>query len=111
MITIQLFGVFIGLAAIHFTYLYYKRSSFSKKELLFWMFLWLVFIFIVIFPNSVEPLVGSLGLQRPMDLIMILAFIVLFAITFHNYVAIRRDQDKLEKLVRELSLRHLPEKK
>ena len=107
MITIQLIGVLIGLAAIHLTYLYYKRQSFSKKELFFWLFIWLAFIFVAIFPNSVRPIVGYLGLQRPMDLIMIVAFIILFAITFHNYVVNRRMEDKLEKLVRDLALKDL----
>ena len=111
MITIQFIGVIIGLAAIHLTYLYYKRQSFSKKELLFWLFIWLSFIFVTIFPNSVRPIVGYLGLQRPMDLIMIVAFVILFALTFYNYVVNRRIQDMLEKLTRELALNDLESKK
>lgn len=107
MITIQLIGVLIGLAAIHLTYLYYKRANFTKKELIFWLFVWAAFIFISIFPRSVTPIVGYLGLQRPMDLIMIVAFIILFALTFHNYVINRKQVDRLEKLVRKLALKDL----
>lgn len=111
MITIQLIGVVIGLAAIHITYIYYKRANFTKKEVLFWAGIWLAFIFVALFPNSVRPVVGYLGLQRPMDLIMIVAFIILFALAFHNYVVSRRDQDKLEALIRKLALKDLEAQK
>ena len=45
-----------------------------------------------------------------MDLIMIIAFVVAFALTFHNYVSNRKIMDKLEKLVRELALKDLENK-
>lgn len=104
MITIQLIGVVVGLAAIHITYLYYKRANFTKKEVLLWVGIWLAFIFVAIFPNSVRPVVGYLGLQRPMDLIMIVAFIILFALSFHNYVVTNRISRQVEKLVRKIAL-------
>ena len=42
-----------------------------------------------------------------MDLIMIVAFIILFALTFHNYVVNRYQRSRLESLVRSLSLKEL----
>ena len=107
MIGIQLGGVVVGLAAIHLTYLYYKRANFTRKELLFWGFIWVSFIFVSIFPRSVSPVTGYLGLSRPMDLIMIIAFIILFMLTFHNYIVNRQQKQKLERLVRELALKDL----
>ena len=107
MVGIQLMGVVVGLAAIHLTYLYYKRASFTKKELLFWGFIWLTFIFVAVFPRSVAPIVGYLGLTRPMDLIMIVAFIILFSLAFHNYIVNRQQKNKLERLVRDLALKDL----
>jgi len=107
MISIQLIGVLIALAASHLTYLYYKRANFTKLECILWLVIWLAFLFVTIFPNSVKPIVGYLGLQRPMDLIMIVAFIILFALTFHNYVVNRYQRSRLESLVRSLSLKEL----
>lgn len=109
MIPIQLIGVVVGLAAIHLTYLYYKRTDFTKKELYFWLFIWLAFVFVAVFPRSVQPVVGYLGLQRPMDLIMLVAFIVLFGLTFHNYVVNRKQESRLNRLVKELALKDLDE--
>lgn len=110
MIGIQLVGVVVGLAAIHLTYLYYKRTNFTKKELLFWGFIWITFVFVSVFPRSVSPIVGYLGLQRPMDLIMIIAFVILFMLTFHNYIVNRQQKQKLERLVQELALEKLENK-
>lgn len=107
MITIQLFGIVIGLAAIHLTYLYYKRTNFTKRELYFWILIWSTFIFIAVFPRSVSPITGILGLQRPMDLIMIVAFIVLFSLTFHSYITSRKLESKINRLVQDLALKDL----
>lgn len=107
MITIQLFGVVVALGAIHLTYLYYKRANFTKRELFFWLFIWLSFIFVAVFPRSVTPVIGYLGLRRPMDLIMLIAFVVLFALTFHNYVINRKQEKRLRKLVQSLALKDL----
>lgn len=110
MIPLQLFGVVIALAALHLSYLYYKRSDFTKRELLIWLTIWIAFLLVTIFPRIVEPVVGKLGLQRPMDLIMIIAFIVLFGVAFRTYVITARQGRKLEKLIRNLALKDLPTK-
>ena len=107
MVGIQLIALVIGLGAIHLTHLYYKRSHFSKKELLFWGFLWCVFIGIALFPAGIAPLTGYFGLARPMDFIMIVAFIVLFSLAFHNYVMSRKHEREIERLVREIALKDI----
>lgn len=107
MITIQIVGVLIGLAALNLTFLYYKRANFTKRELLFWFFIWIMFIVVALFPKIVTPVVGALGLERPMDLIMIIAFVILFLLSFHNYIITRRQTDKLGRMVQELALKDL----
>lgn len=107
MVGIQLIGIVVALAAVHLTHLYYKRSHFSRKELLFWAGIWGVFMVVAMFPQSILPVTGYLGLARPMDLIMIIAFIVLFSLAFHNYVLGRKQERQLERLVREIALRDL----
>lgn len=110
MVGIQLLALIVGMSALHLSHLYYKRSHFSKKELFFWAGLWGVFMVIAMFPESVLPLTGYLGLARPMDLIMIIAFIVLFSLTFHNYILGRKLERDIERLVREIALRDIDSK-
>ena len=106
-IPIQLIGIAVGLAALHLTYLYYKRTDFTKKELYFWLFIWLSFVLVSVYPNSVRPITGALGLQRPLDLIMIIAFVILFALAFQGYVLSRKIEKKVNRLVQSLALKDL----
>lgn len=107
MITIQLFGLIIGLGALHISYLYYKRMYFTKKEVLFWVALWGAFMVVALFPRILSPVVGYLGLTRSMDLIMIIGFVILFVLAFHNYIVTNRLERRLERLIRELTLKDL----
>lgn len=101
----QLIALALGFGAIHLTHLYYKRSHFSKKELIFWGLIWCSFIAVTIFPAAIVPFSGYFGLARPMDFVMIAAFIILFSLGFHNYVALRKHEREIEHIVRAAALR------
>lgn len=109
MIAIQMLGFIIGLSALYLTHLYYKRTNFTKKELVFWLIIWMAFMLVSLFPEIASPVTGYLKLQRSMDLIMIVAFVVLFGLAFQNYITTKRQEMKLEKLVREIALNDLAE--
>lgn len=106
MIGVQLVALAVGLAALHLTYLYYKRAHFSKLELIFWAALWSAFVCSAVFPSALAPVVGYLGLTRSMDLIMIIAFIALFSLAFHSYIATRSHARAIEALIRDGALRN-----
>lgn len=111
MVAVQILGVVVGLAAMHLTYLYYRRSDFTRQEFYLWTIIWAGFIFVAIFPRSVQPITGVLGLNRRMDLIMITAFIVLFIMVFNNYVVNKRQEKKLIKIIRSLAMKGLDDTK
>ncbi|MBI4137755.1 MAG: DUF2304 domain-containing protein [Candidatus Sungbacteria bacterium] len=98
-------GFAVALTALYMTRLYYKRAVFGKKEFFLWVVIWAVFVLIVLFPHSIKPLADYLGLVRPLDLIMIAAFIFLFFIAFYTYAALRRQERQIEKLVRDAALK------
>lgn len=104
MIALQLVGVGIALISIYMTYLYYRRNEFNKKEFVVWFILWAGFMLISITPSSFQFVLETFAIYRMMDLIMIVAFIVIYIIGFNNYIAVRRMQKKLEILVREDAL-------
>ncbi len=107
MIALRLIALAVGLAALHLTYLYYRRSHFSKQELLFWAGLWGVFISTAFFPSALLPISSFFGLARPMDLIMIGAFVLLFVLVFHNYIMARSHERMIERIVRAEALKGL----
>lgn len=107
MTMIQLIGILISLLAIYITYLHYKRSHFNSLEFFIWLVIWLAFMVVAIWPKIMSPLVGYLHLNRSMDLIMIVAFVVLFSLCFHNYIIIHSLEKKIEKMIREEALKDL----
>jgi len=105
MIAIQLFGLVIGLSAVYFSHLYYKKAEFNKAEFIFWLAVWIGFIIVSVFPQITAPLTTYLHLSRPMDLVMILSFIFLFSLSFRNYISTKKQGRWIEKIVRELSMK------
>ncbi len=107
MISLQLLAIVIGLTALYMTYLYYRRKEFTRFELSTWLIIWLSFIFVSISPRTFDFLLETFAISRTMDLIMIIAFIILFILSFENYITNRRIQRKMESLVRDEALKGL----
>jgi hypothetical protein len=71
-----------------------------------WSLIWLGFTFFALFPNTLEPLIKKLFIVRVMDLGMIVAFMILTYVTIENNIKVKKIEETLEKLVRELSLKN-----
>lgn len=101
---IQLLGVLFGLFMIYLTFLNRKRKDYTSKESLVWIILWTGFIYVALFPNSLDFLVKrTLGLQRPLDFFIIIGFMFMVFISFYTYSIVRKNQKKLEELVRKIA--------
>lgn len=107
MIGIQLLCIIFACLALFFTYIAYKRRDFNGKEMLLWVIVWLVFLGIAIFPQTVSPYIQNMGFARLMDFVVVIAFVVLFALLIHNYLVVKFLQKRIEKLVREEALKNL----
>lgn len=110
MIELRIIGIIIGLIALYMTHLYYRRKVFRKLELLIWGIIWFGFIIIAITPKSFDFLLKAFQLSRTSDLIMIIAFIVIYILGFYNYITNLQIQEKLESLIRKEALRGLQQK-
>lgn len=104
MIAIQIVAILFALWMIYFTFLHFRRGEFSKSELVIWQILWFGLVFVVIYPSSIKFLLTALNISRTFDLIVIVGIIVLYGITFRNYVIARRLERKIEQVVRDESL-------
>ncbi|MFA5842599.1 MAG: DUF2304 domain-containing protein [Candidatus Gracilibacteria bacterium] len=107
MIGIQLLCIIFACLALFFTYIAYKRRDFSGKEMILWMMIWVVFLGIAILPETVSPYIQKMGFSRLMDFVVVIAFVVLFALLIHNYLVVKFLQKRIEKLVREEALKNL----
>ncbi|HLC75333.1 MAG TPA: DUF2304 domain-containing protein [Candidatus Nanoarchaeia archaeon] len=102
---VQVLGIIFALFLMYFTFLNYKRKEMGAAELTFWSALWLLFVYVILFPYSLSAIADSLHLVRLMDLFTILAFMFLIALTFYNYMMTMHTKKKMEQIVRAIALR------
>ena len=102
---IQIAGFLFGLFMIYYSFLHYKRNEFTLKEFSFWLFLWSIFILIALFPNILDPIVRIFGFLRTLDLLIISGFLFLIAAVFYTYTITRKNQKKLESIVRAIAIK------
>ena len=110
MIELRIAGIIIGILAIYFTFLYFKKKIFRNYEFILWTLLWLGFIIIAITPQTFNFVLKTFNLERTSDLIMIIAFIVIYLLSFRNYISNRKLQRSIEEFIRKDALNDIPEK-
>ena len=102
---IQIAGFLFGLFMIYYSFLNYKRREFTVKEFSFWLILWIGFIIVTLFPFVLDPIVKIGGFFRALDVLIISGFLFLIAAVFYNYTITRKNQKKLETIVREIAMK------
>jgi len=103
---IQILGMIFALFMMYFTYLYFRRKEFTKKEFSFWLVLWIGLLFITLFPEKVRFFVlDVLGMSRTLDFFIIVGFMFLTVIVFYIYVIVRKTQNKVIEIVRKIALK------
>lgn len=106
----NIIGVQLILLCFAFFMMYVLFIHWKKKEVVnltfgVWFFIWIVFCFIALFPQVLEPLIKDLFIIRVMDLAMIGAFMVLTYLIIENNIKIKKIESEFEKLVRKLAIK------
>jgi hypothetical protein len=101
---IQIVGLLFGVFMMYYTFLHHKRKELTIKEYSFWIILWIVFIIVALFPQILDPLVRSLSLARTLDFFIILGFMFLIGSIFYIYLIVRKNQKRLEDIVRKVAI-------
>jgi len=107
---IQVVGIVVGLIFVYLTHLYYKRKEFSVTDLGIWLIIWVSILFGAVFPNLVNRLVDRIGFLRALDLFTIFGFLIIIPILFHLYFIVKRNNKKIEDLVRKEALEKIEKK-
>jgi len=79
---IQILGMLFGFFMMYYTFLQLKRKEFTIKEYSFWF-----------------------NIARALDLFIITGFLFLIFIIFYTYILVRKNQRKLEEVVRNIALK------
>lgn len=104
-IGVQILGILFGLFMVYYTFLHFKRKELKTGEFGFWLVLWVLFTLVVFFPAILEPLRKAVGFVRVMDMLVVFGFIFLIGLTFYNYITMKKNQKKIEDVVREIAIK------
>lgn len=102
---IQILGILFGFFMMYYTFLQYKREGFTIKEYSFWFVFWGAFVILTLFPQVLDPLIVTFDLARALDFFIIIGFLFLIFVIFYTYTIVRKNQRKLEEIVRNIALK------
>ena len=102
---IQILGVLFGFFMMYYTFLQYKKKEFTIKEYSFWFAFWSLFVIVTLFPQILDPLLDTLNIGRALDFFIITGFLFLIFVVFYTYTIVRKNQIKLEEVVRNIALK------
>ena len=101
---VQFLGILFALMMIYFTFLYYKRNNYDRKSLIIWILIWLAFLSMVLFPKTIYAIMQALEIQRTVDFFVVAGFLAGAVIIFHIFNIAKKNEKKLEYIIRTLSL-------
>jgi len=104
MILLQVLSVLFGLFMIYWVRLHFKKQHFELLEYSLWITIWLVFIYLAIFPQTFQGITEVLRISRVFDLLVIIALMIIVFLTLQNRIFFRRLEKKLEMIVRKKAI-------
>tara|TARA_Y100000310_G_scaffold107829_1_gene106264 strand:- start:8983 stop:9321 length:339 start_codon:yes stop_codon:yes gene_type:complete len=108
---IQLAALFFGFFMLYYSFIRFKKKEFTRKEFLFWVFIWIFFIIGSLLPETLNPIFKKFNFARKLDAYIIAGFMFLIGISFYNYTLARRNQKRLERVIRKIAIDKASDKK
>jgi len=102
---LQIIGILFSLIMVYFALLHYKKGHLNGMEISSWIIIWVLVIFVVIFPEVVRIYANSFAVSRVLDLLIAGAFVVVFIMVASSYVRVSQLEKRIEELVRKLALK------
>lgn len=104
MYLLQVLCVLFGISMGYVVSIHHRKKHLEKFEYGFWLAIWSGFIFLTIFPQTVQGIAQTLHIIRVFDLLVIIAFMILVSLSFLNRIAARKLEKKLEEIVRKKAI-------
>lgn len=110
---IQIIGIMFTVFMVYLTFLNYKQNKFTNGEWIAWLFAWIIFLVITLFPSILNPILETLNLYRAMDLYISLGFLFFIILIFSMYTSLKSTQKKVEIIVSYLAIKRakIPKKR
>lgn len=102
---LQITGLLFALMMVYFAILHFKKGHLNAIEIASWIIIWVLVIFIVLFPEIVRIYAASFAISRVLDLLVAGAFIVVFVMVTGAYIRVNQLEKRIDDLVRKLALK------
>lgn len=104
MYPIQILLVLVFLLAMAKVITRFKTGDLKTKDMLLWMFFWIIAIVVALLPDSTFYIARLVGVGRGVDLVVYISIIAIFFLVFRlmlKYESLNKD---ITKLARKLAL-------
>jgi len=101
----QLFLLSLAVSAMGVAVLWFRQRKIGALGFLLWLFLWIGFAVVVLFPRSSVVLAHLLGISRGTDLALYLSVILILFLLFRVYVRLEKVDRQITQIVRAVALR------
>lgn len=96
----QILSVLFALFMMYAVGIHSKKKTLDATETSLWYSVWVLFIVVAVFPGLVTGIAMTLRFTRVFDFLVVVAFMILSIVTFNNYYASKKLNNKLEEMVR-----------
>ena len=107
---LQILAVVFALVMVYFAYVNFKRKEINKVEIIIWSFAWASASFMVLFPDIVRGYVRTFFISRLLDVLIMGGFALVISMVAIAYVRTKRIEKKLERFIRQESLKKFNKK-
>lgn len=108
---LQITAIIFALLMIYVALIHYKKGQLNGIEILSWIVIWVVAIFIVAFPEILRTYAKNVLFTRVFDFMVMGGFFLVISLVSASYMKSKRNEKKLEDLVRKLALKETKKKK
>lgn len=110
-IGLQILAILFSFCMIYFAVIGYKKNELNGIEIASWVILWTGTIIIIIFPELLRSFSMTFLVTRVFDFMVIGGFILVISLVSSAYIRTKRNEKKLEELVRREALKNAKTKK
>ncbi len=108
---LQSIAIVFALIMIYLALLNYRRNEINRVEMLSWLTIWVLTIFIVVFPELLRTFAQRFFITRLFDLMVVGGFVLVIFMMAKAYLSTKRIEKKLEEYVRREALKDVKKKK
>ncbi|HIQ39481.1 MAG TPA: DUF2304 domain-containing protein [Methanothermococcus okinawensis] len=101
---IQILALVFAIFAMFKIILQVKNSEINIESAIFWIFIWMLVILMVVFPQTMSYLATLTGVGRGVDVVIYLAIIILFYLQYRLYMKMENIEREITLIVREIAI-------